>query len=266
MAKDIKELQKLRDKTFILHLNILSSEVNKQYQKILVQAQSTFETKGFRKGKVPLEIVKTNLNQEKTIEEILSTILRQLYHQKVSQYQLHPIISPQIKIINPPLDLTKDWQIELTSCEKPKVSLDSQYLSDIKKVNSSKPKDLINEIFNTLVKHSTIKFPPILIKSELNQRLGQLLDHLRQARVSVDQFLQSQKTDFEKYQQQISNQIISEWTLNLTMDHLATTQKISVEPPEVESYLKTHPEAQNQRHLVSYVILQDKIINYLKNL
>jgi FKBP-type peptidyl-prolyl cis-trans isomerase (trigger factor) len=266
MATNPKEFEQLEDKTFILRLTIPLSDIKLEHQHVLEHLQQNFTSKGFRKGKAPLDLVKSQISQEKIIDEILSAILNRLYRQKTEELQLKPIIQPQIKIIDPPLTLDKDWQIEITACQKPQLQLDVKYSSAISKINLSKPQDQTKEILDTLLKYTTIKLPPVLINSDLNHRLSQLIDQTTQAGITVSQYLKSKNLTLEQYQQDLAKQIASEWTLNLLIDHIAAAQKIVVQTEELDAYLKTHPELSDQSHLVNFVLLQDKVIAYLKSL
>lgn len=266
MAQLPKELEQLEDKTFIFHLTIPLADINLEHQHVLNHLRQNFTTKGFRKGKAPVDLVKSQISDEKIIDEILSLLLNRLYRQKTEEFKLKPIIQPQINIINSPLTLTKDWQVDITACEKPDIELDPEYITAISQLNQSKPKDQTKELINTLLKFTTIKLPPILINSDLNNRLSQLVDQTTQAGITVSQYLKSKNLTLEQYQQDQANLIASEWTVNLLIDHIASTQKFEVKAEELDAYLKTHPELANQRHLVYFVLLQDKVFAYLKSL
>ena len=266
MSTESKELEQLEDKTFIFHLTIPLADINLEYHHVFNHLQQDFTTKGFRKGKAPADLVKSQISDEKIIDEILSLILNRLYRQKTGEYKLKPIIQPQIKIVNQPLTLDKDWQVEITACEKPDIDLDPKHIAAISQLNQSKPKDHTKELINTLLKFTTIKLPPILINSDLNNRLSQLVDQTTQAGITVSQYLKSKNLTLEQYQQDQANLIASEWTINLLIDQIASAQKIEIKAEELDAYLKTHPELANQRHLVYFVLLQDKVFAYLKSL
>lgn len=266
MAQLPKELEQLEDKTFIFHLTIPLADINLEYQHVFNHLRQNITTKGFRKGKAPVDLVKSQISDEKIIDEILSLILNRLYRQKTEECKLKPIIQPQIKIINQPLTLDKDWQIEITACEKPDIELDLKYVTALSQINQAKPKNHTKELITALLKLTKIKLPPILINSDLNNRLSQLVDQTTQAGITVSQYLKSKNLTLEQYQQEQANLIASEWTVNLLIDHIASAQKFEIKPEELDAYLKTHPELANQRHLVYFVLLQDKVFAYLKGL
>ncbi|PIT89462.1 MAG: trigger factor, partial [Candidatus Levybacteria bacterium CG10_big_fil_rev_8_21_14_0_10_36_7] len=44
-------------------------------QHVLAEIQATFEKKGFRKGKAPLDVVEQNISPQAVIEEVLNHLL-----------------------------------------------------------------------------------------------------------------------------------------------------------------------------------------------
>jgi len=111
MKTNQPELKQLPDKTFIINLNLTQQQIQSEYQKVLVSVQSEFETKGFRKGKVPLDIVKEQISEERIIEEVASHLISDAYSKFIKENKLQPVIQPQIKITNAPISLDKDWQV-----------------------------------------------------------------------------------------------------------------------------------------------------------
>ena len=63
-------IQKLKDKSFVLNLNIKVADIQKEYQQTLKSIQANFETKGFRKGKAPLSVVESQVSPQKIFEEV----------------------------------------------------------------------------------------------------------------------------------------------------------------------------------------------------
>ena len=255
--KTNKTLRQLADKTFILNLTIKQEQIQKEYQNILVSIQKNFKTKGFRTGKVPLAIVKQNISDSKIIEDIISRLVPRLYSQKIKKYHLKPIIQPQVKFKNPPITIDKDWQIEITACQLPSLSLKTSYQNQIKKINSSKLKnqDKINKIAEILIKNSQVTIPPVLIQTDLQKQLSSLIDQTRQAGLTVNQYLQSKKITLEQYKQNLAIHIQKQWTLNLAIDKIAQDHKI-------KSTNKATPSSPHARHIAR----QQKVMDFLQKL
>lgn len=261
-----KTLQKLTDQTFILQLSIPADQVNKEYQQLLISIQKTFKSKGFRQGKVPLNIVKQNVSSPDVIQELVSRLVPKLYAEKIKQHNLKPIIQPQVKFKNPPATIDKEWQIEITGCQLPQLTLKNSYIPLIKKINQTKDKNQLNQILDALIKNSQVKLPSILIQADLQKQLSSLINQTQQAGLTVDQYFQSQKTNLEEYKKHLSTQIERQWTINLALDQIAKKGKIEVSPEDIKKTTpKNNPTSVNPTDL-HHFILQQKVIDFLKKL
>jgi FKBP-type peptidyl-prolyl cis-trans isomerase (trigger factor) len=267
MKTNQPELKQLPDKTFIIKLNLTQQQIQSEYQKVLVSVQSEFETKGFRKGKVPLDIVKEQISEERIIEEVASHLISDAYSKFIKENKLQPVIQPQIKITNAPFSLDKDWQVEITSCELPPITLDQKYQDEVKKINQ-KPKNdaTIDEIMDQLLKHTQVTLPSILVDADVSNRMSQLIDQTQQAGITVSQYLKNKNQTLEGYKKILSDQISKEWTLNLVIDQIAKDQKIEITPDETKAIIEKSPQLSDNPNLVYYLIQQQKVIDYLKNL
>ncbi|MDP4009611.1 MAG: trigger factor [Candidatus Shapirobacteria bacterium] len=272
--KTNQEIQKLKDKTFILNLNVPKNEVEKEYQHTLKEIQSGFETKGFRKGKAPLNVVKQQISPEKMLQEVISHLISHLYEQKVKEYELKPIIQPQIKIKNPPLTFDKEWQIELTACELPETSFDlSKVSNEIKKINATpikkeaEPKhDNLDQILEVVIKNSQLELPAILIDSDIENHSSSLIDQTKQAGITITQYLKTKNLTLDQYKENLKDQIIKEWTINLAVEKIAKSEKMEVSQKEIESLLSKNPQLASNINLVYFLLTQQKVFEYLQNL
>jgi FKBP-type peptidyl-prolyl cis-trans isomerase (trigger factor) len=265
--KTTSKLQSLPDKTFIITLNLTQDQIKSEYQQVLKSVQSDFETKGFRKGKVPLEIVKEQVSEDEILKEVASHLISDAYTAFIKDKNLHPIIQPQIKILNAPISLDKDWQVEITSCELPPLVLDPKYQDEVKKINKLPPSETtIDQIFNELLKLTSVTLPPILVESDINNRLSQLIDQTQQAGITINQYLKNKNQTLDSYKKSLSDQITKEWTLNLIIDQIAKDQKIEVDPKDAEMLIQKSPQLKDNSNLVYYLIQQQKVVDYLKKL
>jgi len=262
------ELRQLKDKTFILTLTLTKVDITASRQSVITKLQAEYETKGFRKGKAPLEVVTGNISEPKLIEEVLNNLLTKTYTDKVKEHQLHPVVQPQIKILNPPVAFDKDWQIEVTGCELPKITLDPKYQNEVKTINQGKESDneKINLTIESIIKHSQVELPSILIKADLDNKMSQLVDQTQQAGLSVDQYLKSKNLTLEQYQQNLEKQIKTEWITNLAIDSIAREQKITISEEEVKALVSKNQQLAQNPNLIYYLLTQQKVFEYLKKL
>ncbi len=270
MKTNQNELKKLDNKTFVLNLDIKLADIKNKYQEQLKNFQTNFETKGFRKGKVPLDIVEQNISKEKLFEEVASHLISHAYGEKIKEYNLKPIVQPQVKFTSKDVDFDHDWQLEITGCELPEIKLNEKYITEVKKVNTDKTitdeNQKIEKIIDILIKNGTVNIPEILIDSDSQNQLGQLIDQSRQAGISVNDYLKNKGLTIEQYKENLKQQLIKEWTLNLAITKIATEQKIEISKEEISKITSSNPSLGQNINLVYYLLTQQKVFEFLKKL
>lgn len=263
-----EELQQLKDKSFILTLTLSQADISTSKSAVLTTAQAEYETKGFRKGKAPLDVVTASIPEAHLIEEVLNHLLTKIYTDKINEHHLHPVVQPQVKILNPPITFDKDWQVEITGCELPQIIIDPKYVDDVKKVNLGKEDDneKLNRTIEAIIKHSQVELPAILIKADLDNKMSQLVDQTQQAGLTISQYLKSKDLTLEQYQENLEKQIKNEWITNLAIDSIAHDQKLVVTEEEVKALVSKNQQLAQNLNLVYYLLTQQKVFDYLKKL
>lgn len=266
--KQNSSLQKLKDKTFTLQLEIKVADIKNEYQEHLKSAQANFETKGFRKGKAPLDVVEASISPEKMFEEVASHLISHAYSDAIKTNDLKPITQPQVKFKNDKPDFDHDWQIEITSCELPEVELKEKYLDEITKIKENKllkdDNQKMDQIIKTLIANAKVDLPEILIESDIQNQLSRLVDQAAQAGITVQQYLESQKQTLESYKEGLKKRIIEEWTLNLAISKIAKDNKLEVSDIEVKDLLTKNPGLSQNINMVYYLLTQQKVFDFLK--
>lgn len=256
------------DKTFTINLTLTTEEINSGYQSTLKSIQSDFEIKGFRKGKAPLDVVKQNISESKVIEEVLSHLISHAYSHIITDNKLKPIIQPQVKILNPPITLDKEWQVEITGCELPETTLNPKYKDEVRKINLSKDDDnqKLTNIMESMVKNSKVDMPSILIKADVEKKLADLVDQTQQAGLTVAQYLKNRQQTVEQYQANLEVQVKNEWITNLAIDKIAKEEKLEVSQQEVDELVNKNKQLAQNLNLVYYLLTQQKVFEFLKKL
>ncbi len=261
-------LQKNKDKTFTLQFEIKVADIKNEYQKQLKAVQANFETKGFRKGKAPLEVVESNVSPEKMFEEVASHLISEAYGRALDENKLKPIVQPQVKFKNEKPDFDHDWQIEITACELPEIELNKKYLDEVKKVNADKKiideNQKMDEIIKTIVANVKLDLPEILVESDLQSHLSGLIDQASQAGITVQQYLESQKQTIDSYKEALRQKIVQEWTVNLAISQIAKDNKIEVSEAEIKDILAKNPALSQNINMVYYLLTQQKVFEFLK--
>ena len=266
--KPNESIKKNKDKTFVLNIEIDQKDIQKEYQTVIQSVQKNFETKGFRKGKAPLEVVKESVSPEKIFEEVASHLISDAYSKAIKDNELKPIIQPQVKFKNEHPDLDHNWEIEITSCELPENELNENYKTETKKINANKDikdeNEKMDQIIKALIKNSKLTLPDILIDSDLQSHLSGLVDQANQAGITVQQYLENQKQTLESYKENLKKRIIEEWTINLAISKIARDNKIEVSQDEVKAILDKNPSLSKNINMVYYLLTQQKVFEFLK--
>lgn len=263
------QLKQLKDKSFTIELTLEASEIKKEYQHVLAEIQASFEKKGFRKGKAPLDVVEQNVSPQDLIEEVLNHLLPKAYKSIIEEHQLKPITEPTIKIKTEKLSLDSDWILELESAQLPDVSIDPKFFLEIKKLNKDKKlekKAKMDQIISLFTKHTKVILPTVLLNNDVNRRLSDLSQQLQSAKLTVDQYLKNKNTTLPEYRTELEKQIKNDWSLNLAINQIAIDQKIKVEEAEIKDLFAKNPELKNDPNLVYYLLTQQKVLDYLQNI
>lgn len=257
-----------KDKSFVIKLTLTQSEITAANSKVITKAQSTMDIKGFRPGKAPLDLVKERLNQSLVIEETLTQLLNDKYSHIIEEKHLHPIIQPQIKVMNPPLTFDKDWDVEITGSELPEIKLADKYVDEVKKINKSakNDNDRLTQTLEVLVKNSTVDLPQILIDADVQNKLSQLVNQTQSAGLTVEAYLKSNNTTLEKYRTELEKQVKNEWITNLAIDAVFRENKLSLNQKEIDTVVAQNKELAKNLNLVYYLLTQQKVFTFLKTL
>lgn len=267
-AKQTKEISVSTDKTISFQIIIKSSQAKKEYQKVIKSAASKIEIKGFRKGKAPIDVVEKELSMSKVYEDVVQNLLPQKYEKIITKHKIKPIIRPKIILSNPPLTLEKDWIFEVKTCQKPDITLKS-FQTELKKLNSKKhekPEEYNQEILDLLSSKATVIIPQILLDAQTKERMTQLIDSASQVGMTVKQYLEGKNTSIEDYQKNIKENLTKEWKINLSLDKIATDQKIKISQEDLKKAIPPQGTSQQQVNFIYYILQQQKTIDYLKTI
>lgn len=281
------DLKQLPQATLKLTITVSWSEIKKVYQKVLEKKAKEIEISGFRKGKAPLPTVKEKIGKDIISRETLQEILPEVYAKAVQEHNLKPIVQPKIKVIA--MEEDKDWQLEATTCEKPKISL-GEYRKEVKNgLKSAKiwvpgkdeekeekeksESERLRRLIQTLLKVVKIELPQILIEDETNRLLSSLLNQIEKLGLTLDTYLNSIKKTVEQlrkeYQERAERTLKTEFILGEIADDL----KIQVEDKEIEEMVKKtvkdkkeRKEPEINKYYLASILRRQKTLDKLLNL
>lgn len=117
MSFKVEEISSLERK---ISFEIPAEEVKKEYQHAYEEVQKNAKIKGFRAGKVPMNIVKTNF-KDQVDSHVIQHLVEDNFYKALDEKGLNPINQPQLQIQE--LDENKPFTFSLTFEVHPEVEV-----------------------------------------------------------------------------------------------------------------------------------------------
>ncbi len=276
MAKSV--LAKQNDGTLQITITVPKEKVKTTQDEVVDNLAKKVELPGFRKGNAPKKLVEQNLNQEQVREETLKKLLPQAYVEAVQEHDLKPIMNPKIHIDK--IEDGQDWTFTVLTCELPDVNL-TGYKDNVQKITAKskivipgkeQQKPSLNEIVQALLDGVKVKIPSVLTEQEVDRLLAQLLDDIKKLGLNLEQYLASTKRTPEDLRKEYAKKAEEDIKLELTLQKIAETEKITVGQEEIEEAIRQTQdpkEKQNleaNRYLLANILRQQKTLDFLMNL
>lgn len=270
-------------KGFELTLTIPWNDVQKIYAEVVYEAVENSEITCFRKGKAPRELVLKQLDKGKIYGEVVKRILPQAYSDAVVKNSLSPIIAPKVTILA--AEENKDWQFKAVACERPDVDL-ANYKDEIKGITAkksivllgdkdkpaAKKDELVGEVLQKLLAVCQMEVPPPLLESEVSRQLANLVDDVRGAGLTLEQYLASKNITSEQLQANFRSSAESSLKLEFILEAAAEDLKIEVPDSDVEAILDKESDQEkkkalrNQFEAIRSLLRREKTLTKLTNL
>ncbi|HEX7042025.1 MAG TPA: trigger factor [Patescibacteria group bacterium] len=272
------QIVKATDGTITLTIPLPKEEVKKTMEQVIEKAVENAELPGFRKGKAPRNLVEEKLDKAHLQEDTLREILPKAYSDAILEHKLRPIMSPRIHISK--IEEGNDWEFEAVTCEAPEVSLDGykkavgDVTSKSKIVVPGKEQQEVNmdDLIKALLSSVKINVPQVLIDSEVDRLLSQMLDEVKSLGLSLDQYLASTHKTIDQLRSEYADRARQDIAFEFALQKIADEEKITVEEKEVEEAInkaKDDTERQNleaNKYLLASILRQQKTLDYLKHL
>lgn len=255
-----------KDKSFTISLLISTAEIKKEYDHTLSHVAADFETKGFRKGKAPLDVVKNSISPEKLLDEVVNHILSEKYDEVIKSNNLKPATQPKVVIKNPPFDLDKEWQIEITSATIPEISIKPKAYDQIKKINTDttlEKEKKTDAVMKIILENCDTTIAKIILDNEVERKLTNLVDQIQSANLTFETYLKNKNQSLDELRHELEHQAQDEWTLNLAISHISAEQKLDPTENEIKEIISKNPKLSQNPNLIVYLLTQQKVINYL---
>ncbi|HEX8931919.1 MAG TPA: trigger factor [Patescibacteria group bacterium] len=280
MTKTITKsiIEKQADGTIKVTITLPKEDIAKTREVVVEQLSESANLPGFRKGKAPKSLVEDKLNEDQVREEILKKLIPEAYTKAVQEHNIKPIMNPKLHVEK--IEEGSDWLFHAFTCELPEIDL-GKYKEAVGKITAKskivvpgkeQQKPGMNEIMPAVLESTKVQVPGILVEQEADRLIAQLLDDIKKLGLSLDQYLASTKRSPEDLRAEYAKRAENDIKLEFVLQKIAETEKITVEPKEVdEAIQKAQNPAEKQnleanRYLLAGILRQQKTLDFLMNL
>lgn len=275
-------ITRLSGSAFELTLTIPWANVKAIYDRVFEELAAEIEVEGFRKGKAPKTVVESKIDKAKIFGEVVNRILPDSYQKALGEHNLRPIMAPKVQIVSG--EEEKDWQFLVRACERPSVDLDD-YKKHVSEINAKgkiwvpgKDEDKnqtqdtgsgtqgrkqeeekskrIGEIIEKLLEVCKVDLAELLVESEVTRLVSQLIDDVRNAGLTFEQYLASKQQTSEQIQRKYRQQAETALKLEFILGAIADDLKIEVSQAEIDAIInkETDPGKKATLKEQSYVL------------
>lgn len=271
-------INRLEDGSIQLQITIPQEKVKKAREEVLETVQQNANLPGFRKGKAPAKLIEDSVDEMRVKEDILKRLLADTYVAAVGEHNLRPIMNPKIHVDS--MEDTTDWVYTAVTCEMPQVDL-GDYKKKVQDL-TAKGKIVVpgqeekqvafEEIVKLLLETVKVQVPEILLEQETDRLLAQTLNEIKALGLSLDQYLASTGKNVDALREEYKERAKQDVTLEFTLQKIAETEKITVEPKEIEEALQKAKDDNERasleanKYLLTSILRQQKTLDFLKSL
>jgi FKBP-type peptidyl-prolyl cis-trans isomerase (trigger factor) len=305
-------IQRKPDGSIVISINVPPVDVEKTRRVVMDELVKNVEVQGFRKGAAPRHLAEQKLNKQTVQEEVVRKTISDEYVAAVKQLNLKPIINPRVHIepfdegtlLSFTAETCEEPKVILgnykdavkrssTPAQAPRPaapqvqntgSLQQGQATSLKGAQTpnqtqnqpQKPQEAQNrkldQVLNTILNVTQIQIPKILVESEADRLLSQLLDELKRLGVSLDQYLASRQKNAEQLRAEYEERSLQDLKLEFVLRKIADDEKITVDQADVQKALAQIKDENERKqisqnpYLVGAIIRQQKTLDFLSKL
>lgn len=281
-------LERKENGTVTLTITIPWSRVAETKEAVVTTLIKDLEIPGFRKGKAPREVAEGKLDSGKVYEEVVQKLLPQAYSDAVKEHSLKPIVLPKIEIVE--AKEKNDWVLRALTAEKPIVTLGDykkavldgkaakrnkiwtpgQELTQNKeKKQQEQHKMTLRELLDALLSVITCQIPDLLIETEVNRSLSELLDQTKKLGLTVDQYLASTGKNAEAIRKEYAENARRSLTLEFALEAIADKEGLFVSDDDIQTAIKAAKTEEEraalakERYYLASILRRQKTLDFL---
>lgn len=282
--------------TFELLITLDKAELKKEFDATFEKALAEVEVTGFRKGKAPKDMAAKHVDKEKVYEQVIGHLMPAAYEEVLKKESLKPATQPQVELVSGKEG--EHWVIKITLAQRPVVKV-GDYKKIVKEVkgdmkkedlwvpgkeessqgsvassqgNEENKRKLLNAILDKIAHSTNLEMSDLIMKDEINRRLTQLLDDVKQIGMSVEEYARSKNTTLDAMKAQYEHEIEDMYKIELALEKISDDEKIVVEDKDIDAMLgnitdpKAREQAQKNAYFYATIIRRQKTLDHLLSL
>lgn len=285
METSIKKLPKSQIEILV---RVPVEEFNNFVEKATLDLGKEVEIKGFRKGKVPKEIVEREIGLGRILETAANQAIKENYLKAISENKIEAIFKPEIEILKLALGNPFEFKAKISVLPEVKLPDYKSIASQVKKGEVIVTKEEIErlrtekerieketvrqEILDKIAENSQIEISEVLVESEKKRMLESLKQQVPQIlQINFEDYLSKiQKTEKElldsfspEAQRKIKN--------SLVLKEIERRENIEVSEKEIKeeidkiSKIYSHLDQNQLKEYAEEVIRNEKTFQFLEN-
>lgn len=284
-----------------LRIEVPAEEFDQFYQKAILNFGKDLEIPGFRKGKIPKNIIEKEIGREKILKEAAEIAIKENYLKAILENKIEPLSQPEIEILKLPAPHRiysgagapgNPLEFKAKTSVLPEVKLldYKKIASEVKKREIEVTKDEIEnlrlekerlererfrqEILDEIAKDTEIEIPEILIREEKKRMLESLKRQVPQIlQISFEDYLKK----ISKSEEELLDSFLAEARRriknSLVLREIEKKENIEVSDEEIKKetsqILKFYPETKklDPEQLKDYtkeIIKNEKTFQFLE--
>jgi|688.fasta_scaffold00913_40 FKBP-type peptidyl-prolyl cis-trans isomerase (trigger factor) len=264
--------------SYKVEVTVDRESVQKRLDEALKHEAENFEIKGFRKGSVPLNMVKEHMDPARIRSHALNHMIPEIYKQLLNEHKFNPIIGPRIELRE--FDEGQDLVLSIIIVEKPEIIIGDykKALQELKEEKAKKEteneedKKVTNsEAIDKVLEISEVKTADIIIQEEVTRMMSSLLDQTSKLGITIDQYLEAHKKNLQEIKDDYKKNAERTIKADFIISEIALAEKITVTDEEVQQTISIIPdeasrkqfENPEQRMYVKAIMLKAKTLEKL---
>ncbi len=269
-------------------VEIISSIEAKYFEsfrkKALENINNEITIDGFRKGKVPENILITKVGEMNILEEMAELAISEAYPKILVEEKIDAIGRPEINITKIAKDNPLEFKVitavipEVKLADYKKIAKEEKGNNSNEKIEEATEKEIDDAkwkkriiLSDKLIESSSMDIPEVLIESEVKRIEAQFGDDVARMGVKIEDYLSHAKKTIEDLRKDWKPHAEKKAKLQLILNEISKLEKIKLDEKELEkeiNHILEHYKDADREQVRVYaetVLMNEQVFRFLEN-